>query len=509
MNRAERRRLAKKQKNTSLGNPKGDAARLFQMAFADHQSGRFEQAGEGYGKVLQLDPDHFEALLNLGLIFNQFANHNDAMKIFHRAVALKPRHADAHYNLGNSLLASGDHEAAVPCFEKAIELNPQLVRAHFDLGFVLSESGRLEGAADAFRKVISLQPDIAEAHRHLAGISTHDDYDDDIKAMEALYSSPGITEPQRLGFAFGLAKAFEDIGEYQKAFIHLAEGNRLRRKNYAYSTTEQAGYFDRIKSTFSASLFRTLEGSGHQEAKPVFIVGMPRSGSTLVEQILASHPDVFGAGELTILSQTLRAAFGSVAEEGYADGIHRADRERFAEIGRIYMEGLRNHSPQARFITDKMPQNFLHIGMIKLALPNARVIHCKRVPEDNCLSIFKTYFPGNVHEYSCDLTELGQYYRLYEDLMGHWHRVLPGFIYDLQYEQLINDQDGQSRALIAHCDLDWDDACLEFHKTKRAVKTASLSQIRNPIYRSSVELWRRYETELSPLIEALKSRAKP
>ena len=543
MNRAERRRLAKKQKKTPAGGPGRDPGQIFQNALSHHQQGRLTDAENAYRQVLSIAPNHPETLLNLGIVCEQLGKFDEAAVNFQKVVDLNPNHPEARYNLGNALVALGKVEEAIPCYQKAVSLKPDYIKAHFNLanvhmnlghfeeaatgfrttvnlaptvadgyfnlGFVLSETGQMKEAREAFRRVIALQPENAEAHRQLASITKHREFDDDIKAMETLYGKPDLQDFGRENLAFGLAKAYEDIGEYSKSFEYLAEGNRLKRSCFSYSADEQKVYFSRIRDIFTMSLFNKFQNVGDQDASPIFIVGMPRSGTTLVEQILASHPDVFGAGELTALSQTLWAAVGTVAQGGYADAIHNADDGRFAEIGRTYLRSLRSHSQDARFITDKMPQNFLHLGLIKLALPNAKVIHCKRTPEDTCLSIFKTYFPGAVHEYSCDLTELGQYYRLYEGLMAHWHSILPGFLYDIQYEDLIDDQEGQSRGLIAHCGLEWDDACLDFHKTKRAITTASLTQVRRPIYRSSVELWKRYENELAPLVEALQSRTDP
>ncbi len=541
MNRAERRRLAKQHKKAPGGGSGADINLVLQQALGDHQQGRIAEAVENYLQVIRAAPDHIDALLNLGIAYEQLREFDNAAVNYRKVIALRADFPEAHYNLGNALLAAGKLTEAIPCYEAAISLKPGFMGAHFNLanvykdldltteaaagfrktidiepsfidaymnlGVVLSEDGQLDAAREAFQDAISLQPELGVSHRQLASITKHREYNDDIKAMENLYAKPGMRDEDRYQVAYGLAKANEDLGEYAKAFEYLAEGSRLKRDSFYYSSEEQKAYFDRFRDTFPRSLFDRFNGTGDPDTTPVFVLGMPRSGTTLVEQILASHPDVFGAGELSVLSQVVRVTFGTVAQDEYSDNIHSSDPQRFAKMGRTYIDALRCHSKDARFITDKMPQNFLHIGLIKLALPNAKIIHCKRMPEDNCLSIFKTYFPGSLHEYSYDLEELGQYYRLYEELMTHWHDVLPGAIHDIQYEDLINDQEGQSRALIAHSGLDWDDACLEFHKTRRPVKTASVTQVRSPIYKSSVELWRRYEKELAPLFEVLHSRS--
>lgn len=469
MNRAERRRLAKQKNKTaaraSTGQTSGSIDQLLQTALFFHQQGQLEQAIKTYQQVIECDPNV----------------------------------ANAQYNLGTIYLDQGQMEEAENAFRQTIKIDPNFAGGYFNLGFILSEIGQLEDARAAFRKVISLVPDAADAHRQLASITKHVEKDDDIRAMEHLFVKPGLTDTQRMDLSFGLAKAFEDIKDYPRSFEHLHRGNTLKRQGYSYSTDEQRTYFARIQETWSSALLENFAGAGEQDDTPIFILGMPRSGTTLVEQILASHPDVYGAGELPTLSTIASQNFGSVSEPGYGNSISGANIEKFETVGKDYIEALRKLSENSRFITDKMPHNFLHIGLIKLALPNAKIIHCKRAPMDNCLSIFKTYFPGNVHEYSCDLTELGEYYLLYERLMEHWHTVLPGFIYDIRYEDLVGDQENQSRALISHCGLDWDDACLEFYKTKRAVRTASVTQVRTPMYNSSVALWKRYEQELAPL----------
>ena len=222
-----------------------------------------------------------------------------------------------------------------------------------------------------------------------------------------------------------------------------------------------------------------------------------------MEQILASHPKVYGAGELDCLKQIVSSIFSKI---DYAKFIYNVNQERvdFSGAGNEYIYMIRKHSDTARFITDKMPSNFLRIGMIKLILPNAKVIHCCRDPLDTCVSIFKNYFSLDGNYYAYDLRELGQYYNLYRDLMNHWHSVLPDFIYDIQYEDVVADQEKQSRALLEYCGLEWDDACLEFYRTDRPVRTASAAQVRRPIYKDSVQSWKRYENWLSPLLEVLR-----
>ena len=220
-----------------------------------------------------------------------------------------------------------------------------------------------------------------------------------------------------------------------------------------------------------------------------------------MEQVLASHPDLHGAGELSTLSGLISKFFG---DRQYPDGVENFSDADFTWLGTEYIREIRNHSDQAQFITDKMPDNRNYLGIIKLALPNAKIIHCKRNPADNGLSLFKSFFPARGHYYAYDLCEIGKYYNLYSDLMEHWHSVIPDFIYDINYEDMVADQTEQTKALLEFCGLEWDNACLEFHKTDRPVATASAAQVRRPIYNSSVQSWKRYEKHLTPMLESLR-----
>ena len=316
------------------------------------------------------------------------------------------------------------------------------------------------------------------------------------------YAKPAISDEQRMHLAFGLGKAFEDLHQYEKAFSFFAEGNSIKRGSYSYSIDDHGNFFKKLEEAFDSSLFAKYQGRGCDDETPIFILGMPRSGTTLVEQILASHRQVHGAGELGTLGRIVSSYFDKRNGVEFPESIRQVDGADFERPGVEYIQAIRRHSLDIRFITHKMPRNFIYIGLIKLMLPDAKVIHCRRDPADTCLSIFKTYFTGK-HEYSHDLGELGRYYKLYRGLMEHWHSVIPGFIHDVQFEDMVTDQAEQTRTLLEYCGLEWDDACLESHKTDRPVMTASVEQVRRPIYKDSVQLWKRYETKLAPMLGSL------
>ena len=472
---------------------------FYNLANILHEQGKPAEAAACYRQVLILRPEYAEAHSNLGNILKEQGKLDQAVVCFQRALILKPDDTLIHYNLGNTLKEQGKLDEAVKCFQQTLTLKPDFAEAHHTLGLVFRELGKMDDAIACYRKALSLKPDFARAYRNLTLIVNYTEVDDDIDSMEDLYNNKkDITATDRMDLGFALGKVFEDLKDYDKAFTYIIEANRLKRKSYQYSIQEEYDRFARIRKTFSAEFLASHHGTGCRDKTPIFILGMPRSGTTLVEQILASHPLVFGAGELTFLEDLSTAICTGDITAQYPECLPDLGMDVFEKTGADYIEKIRQYSNEASYITDKMPHNFLHVGLIRTILPDAKVIHCARNPLDTCLSIFKTEFAGE-HKYAYDMVELGRYYNLYQDLMAHWEKMLPGFIYTLRYEELVADQEDWTKDLLAFCSLPWDDACLAFHKTERRVATASLAQVRRPIYKDSVELWKRYEKQLEPL----------
>jgi hypothetical protein len=320
--------------------------------------------------------------------------------------------------------------------------------------------------------------------------------------MEALAEdSRSLPVKDQVSLHFALANAYEDLGRYASAFRQLLAGNALQRQQIAYHEGATVGLFGRIRAVFDSELMRTHQNVGARSSKPVFIVGMPRSGTTLVEQILASHPQVFGAGELTTFADAV-VSIGAVEtwSEAFPQGCLTWLPARLRQLGARYLAQVERLAPDAARITDKMPWNYLHLGLIHLALPDAAIIHVVRNPLDTCVSCFSKLFAGG-NDYSYDLAELGRYYRHYQALMAHWRDVLPpGSVLDVHYEDVVADLEGQARRIVAYCGLEWDARCVAFHQTERPVRTASMAEVRRPIYTSSVSRWRRYEALLGPLL---------
>jgi len=297
---------------------------------------------------------------------------------------------------------------------------------------------------------------------------------------------------------FALAKALEESGDYGRAFAHLRKGNEMKRARIQYDEAAALGFFKRISAVFDPGLFNRLQGSGDRSPVPVFVLGMPRSGSTLIEQILASHPQIHGAGELPHPSSAAHAI-----PFLFPESVLSLDTEALARIGQSYVSQLPALEHGQLLTVNKLPNNFLYLGLIRLILPNARIIHTVRNPLDTSLSCYSTLFTAGQH-FSYEMRELGRYYRGYSELMVHWRSLLPAdAMLDVAYEDVVDDLEGQARRLIDYCGLRWDDRCLSFHKTRRPVHTASAVQVRQPLFRTSIDRWRRFESELGPLFEEL------
>jgi tetratricopeptide (TPR) repeat protein len=481
----------------------GHAAAHNNLGNALRELGKPEEAAACYRKALAIKPDYAEALYNLGIAMKDRGKLEEAAASYREALAIRPDYAEAHNSLGNALKDLGKLDEAIASYHKALAVKPNYPEAHNNLGNALLHLGKLEEAAECYHKALAIKPNYAEAHRHLAIVNRSSQYSNDIKVMEDIYATPGLDDQQRMHLAFGLGKSYEDLRQYEKAFGFYLTGNAIKRGTIKFSIESVAESFDCLKNLFVADLFGKHLVSGSSDATPIFILGMPRSGTTLVEQILASHPEVHGAGEVNYLNPIVASYFADIVDVRFAESLNRASAQDFSRAGVEYIRKIKEGAESAKFITDKTLMNFCSIGMIKLTLPNAKIIHCCRDPLDTCLSIFKNYFSRDGLDFAYDLEELGRYYKLYRDLMDHWYGVLPDFIYNIHYEDLVADQKKQSRALVAHCGLEWDDACLEFHRTSRPVYTASAAQIRRPIYAESVRSWERYKPWLAPLLDEL------
>ena len=466
--------------------------------------GRVAEAMSLYERVLALNPRHAGAHHNLGILLAAQGRMDEAVVHYERTLLYKPDYADAHTNLGVALATQGNSDGAMANYQQAISIDPNHIEAHNNLGNIFREQGRFDDALAHYGRVIAVNPVKVEAHYHRAEIKTFERGDADLAALEALACKDELPANQAPFVHFALAKAFDDTGDYVRALDHLHKGNASKRSQIDYDEPRAIELFRRISRVFDRGFIEGREAAGNPSSVPVFVVGMPRSGSTLVEQILASHPQIHGAGELG----NLEKAAGTVSDACdravlFPECIPALDAFSLRRIGQAYLASLPALAEGKVRIVDKLPGNFLRIGLIRLILPHAKIIHTVRDPVDTCVSCYSKLFTSGQH-FSYELGELGRYYRCYSELMTHWRSVLPpDAMLDVSYEDVVDDIEGQARRLIDYCGLPWDDSCIDFYKTARPVKTASAVQVRRPVFRSSLQRWRKYEAGIGPLLDAL------
>ncbi len=473
----------------------GHAVTHYNRGLAYKALGRADEAIAAFENALALKSDLAEALDSLGCALVDAGRPEEALEKLQRAVALKPDFAGAHSNLGNVLKTLGRHQDAIAAYEEALKHAPALAEAYNNIGAVYTDLGWKGDAAVNFERALAVKPECAKAHLYLSSVRRYSAGDPQIEQMQSLLESGRLSAVDQSGVHFALGKAMDDLGRYADAFDHFIEGNRLRKTVTGYSIDSDIALFGRIKDSHLSSPAPDLRKAvAKAEPAPLFIVGMPRSGTSLVEQILASHSAVHGAGELGTLSRELKSA-GGVRPDMSACS--------FGRIRENYLERLAAFAPDAAYVTDKMPVNFCWIGVIRRALPEAKIIWVERDARAVCWSIFRRSFATKGNGYADDLNDLTAFYALYKDLMAFWMREFPGEIYHLNYERLTEHQEEETRKLLEYAGLEWEESCLEFHKTRRSVATASALQVKTQMYKGSSEEWRNYEPFLKPMIEAL------
>jgi tetratricopeptide (TPR) repeat protein len=411
--------------------------------------------------------------------------------------------------LGDALLHQGRPDEAVERYRAALASEPEDVITLNHLAAALLVAGRIDEASRAYETVIEIAPENVGIQLNYAAVKPFAKADPRLVRLEEFAGrEETLPDDQRMALHFTLGKAYADLKDAERSFRHLTLGNALKRRFMGYDERETLAHIGRIRDTFAKEILHARSDAGHPSDAPIFVVGMPRSGTTLVEQILASHPRIIGAGELNefaVATETLAQRKAGI----FPEMLRKLLDADLRELGKTYVDSVSRIVASHDRIVDKMPSNFLFLGLIRLALPHARIIHVKRDPVDTCLSCFSILFSEG-QPFAYDLAELGRYYGAYNALMSHWREALPpGSMLEVQYEDLVKDLDGHARRLIAHCGLDWDDACLSFHKTKRPVQTASLVQVRKPIYADSIGRWRFYGERLKPLLDALEVDALP
>ena len=537
------------------------------LAGAQLQQGKAEAALASLRRAVKIDPQFADAWRNLGQVAADLGQADEAAKAFRAAVVATPNHVPALVSLAGALARAGHLVPALPLAQKAVDLVPRDIKAQMMLARILGQGQDHQAAATAFARVVALAPDLPDPHAELAQklvdlgrdaeaiaeydraldlapnhalaiggkaallqtlgrfdeaeacfrraftvdprnggnyrlfVASHKVTPDDpiLAQMQALYGDPALSDAARMDLGFALAKAMEDIRAYDRVFTYLRPANALMRKAYPYDIATREAEVEAVMAAFRGCDFGPLAGA--TDYAPIFVTGMPRSGTTLVEQIISSHSSMTGAGEAAV---AVRKALALIERP---DGSYRPYAEVPASevlaMGRAYEAEMRARFPDAARVTDKSIQSYMYLGVIRQALPNARVIVVRRDPRDTLLSIYKNKFADGTHLYAYDMKDLGRYYRSFLRIVAFWREVLGDWVQEVSYDRLVANPEAETRKLIAACGLDWEDECLRFHENDRKVKTLSVYQVRQPISTTSSQGWRRHEADLAELIEAL------
>lgn len=461
---------------------------------------------EQFHQAVTLRPDWLEAIVLLGDTLQQQRRFDDAIECFQRARTLAPENPELLERMGYVYLAMGDSARALTAFNQILAAHPKRHNAQLGIGRSHMEAGHAPEAAYALEALIADYPESSSGYYYLAASRKFRTDDPLIAPMQALAAKAGTDQPSAISLNFALGKVYDDCKQWDAAWQHYALANRLKGSQAKYNREVEESRISHLISVFNSELIRNRTDLGCDSALPIVIIGMPRSGTTLTEQIISSHPDVVPAGEVVFWGAARQAIpYALATKEPYPQCVVNMTHDHAKEIAEKYIHLLNQIAGPKEtpvHITDKMPHNFMHLGLIALLFPNAKIIHCTRDAMDNCLSIFFQNFSGD-HPYACDLENIGHHYQQYKRLLTHWHNVFPGRILDIKYEDTIADPEYWSRKLIEHVGLEWNDACLAPHNQERVVKTASHWQVRQPIYKTSVQRWKNYEKHLGPLKDAL------
>ena len=495
--------------------------------------GHWDEAADAYGRALDRDPDDVATTIKRGNAFLAIGRFAGAVELYREAVDRHPANAQFHRHLGVAYHRMGQTQSSIDCFEQAIRLRPDYAKARVDYALVLRQLARTrqardqikeairvdpmdidarlslaltyrqEGATDLavdeLERLVSAKPNCGAAYHHIALIEPDREL---APRIEKLLADPRLPQDDAIHCHFALGNVFDAHRSVDRAFAHYRMANALKRRSVEYDPDANTELFKRLIATYSNVFVERTRRLGNPSRLPVFIVGLPRSGTTLVEQILASHRGVYGAGEIESLAgvnQSIARKFRGVSPA--PECMSLIDGQTVDEYSAQYLAELRLRAPTAARVVDKLPGNFVRVGLIKSLFPHARIIHCRRNPLDTCLSLYFHYFQA----FACsfDLRELGRYYLDYLRLMAHWEDVYPGAIFEVRYEQLVAEPGRVSRGLVDYLGLDWDERCLAFHESNRSVMSPSNLEVRRPVYRTSVERWKRYESHLGPLTEVL------
>ena len=479
-----------------------EAARL--LAGLAVENKQYKDAEVFLRHAASISPDYGRIWIDLTNVLREQEKFDDALECALKIIEMAPDKAESHILAASVVGSMGRHEDAIGYYETALDISPDRAGAMSSMAHHLKTVGRQADGVVMYRKAIATKPDHAEAYWSLANLKTFRFAEKEVQAMQALLQDDKLEDASRVQVHNALALENEAARDFDQAFLHFEQCNFLRRQSEIYDPVETETGIDRIIEIMDEEFIGKYEGLGCSDDAPILIVGLPRSGSTLIEQILASHSQVDGTFELGDLPKVAkRIRRFSKKRSSFPTNLLDLSALHWSKIGQDYIESTQKYRAGAAYFIDKNPNNFIFIGLLRIALPGAKIINAMRHPLDSCFGSFKQLFASG-QPFTYDLTELGEYYLQYHRLMEHWKQVTPGFSLDVHYEDVVADLEGQVRRILDFCKLPFEENCLRFHETERAVKTASSEQVRRPIYSSSVDLWRNYENHLGELIQILE-----
>ena len=472
------------------------------VALSFQGAGNFKMAANGFVEVINLDNRNKEAYNNLGTVFRATKNYDDAKKNFEKSLKIDPNFVHAITNLGNLYFELNDYEKAIETLKKAVTINDKNALAHYNLGLVYQSMGQKENAINQLNKVLQINPTNTNADKLISRLTKYERNNSHLNEMENKLNNPKLTDFQKIQLYFSLGKAYEDIKDYNESFKYIKLANENKKKLLNYNLKNEIQTFKNLKNYFDKFDFKKQNNLTYDK-EIIFIVGLPRSGTSLIEQIISSHSKVYGCGELSYINDLIQK---NLFNSGILDNskLQNLTNLKIQSLANNYLELLKKFNNKSQFYTDKAPLNFIWIGIIKMIFPNSKIIHCLRNPKDNILSLYKNDFDGKLNfTYSFD--DLVEFYNEYHNLISFWKTKLFDQIFDAKYEKIIENPEKQIKEILNFCNLDFEEKCLKYYETKRPIKTVSSDQARQPLYDSSISSYKNYEMFMKDIFSKIDS----
>ena len=469
------------------------------LGLSHQQKGNFDKAEINFFRCLQINPKNISATNNLGNNYKYLFNYSKAEEYFQKALSKNSKYLNALVNYGNLKFELNQSLEALDLLNKALVIDEKSISVNINLALVYQSIGEYKKAINILKKVNTLNPNIVRADKMMSALINYNKDNEHLLSMEKKLKELELNDDQKVFLHFAIGKAYEDKKDYLKATEHIETGNELKMSSSSYNLDRENKLFQNIKNLFSDYDFKNQKFT-ESKKKMIFILGMPRSGTTLVEQIISSHPEVYGSGELNFLSRVVYKNFFKEDKINFIDNFTKLNRTDLSLINNKYFDFIKNFNSNKVYMTDKALFNFQWIGFIKILFPDAKIINCVREPKDNCLSIYKNLFENEGH-WCYNKKELIDCYKLYVDLMKFWEKKIPGEIYNIRYEDLIASPEIKIKDLIFAAGLDWNENCLKYNENKNAIKTLSVNQARKKIYSTSISLYEKYKPFLKGFSE--------